>query len=90
VLQSTLLRAFTSTHKRRYLSELLGRAQMSLRLNCFSPAARSKLLDPSGFAAVRFVHSMPLRCYRARLAMLQSTRLRVYFSGAAEHIAWLL
>ena len=90
MLQSTLLRAPTSTRTRRYLSELLGRAQMSIRLSLFSPAARSKLLDPSSFAAVRFVHSMPLRCYRARLAVLQSTRLRVYFNGAAEHIAWLL
>jgi hypothetical protein len=28
-----------------------------------------------------------LRSYRGRLAVLQSTRLRVYFNSAAEHIA---
>ena len=90
MLQSTLLRAPTSTRTRRYLSELLGSAQMCIRRTFCSPAARSKLLDSSGFAAVRFVHSMALQCHRARLAVLQSTRLRVYFNGAAEHIAWLL
>ena len=49
MLQSTLLRAPTSTRTRRYLSELLGRAQMSIRLSIFSSSGALKAARPVRF-----------------------------------------
>ena len=95
MLQSTLLRAPTSTRARRYLSELLGRAQMSLRLIFVSPAARSKLFDPSGRLLCSPVVSLALALLSSGLAtssashmksVLQSTLFACLLNGATEHI----
>ena len=83
MLQSTLLRAPTSTRARRYLSEFLGRAQMSLRLIFVVAGGALK--------AVRPVRSFALQSRRQFGACTPVVRFgnfigEPYEIGAAEHI----